>query len=191
MSHRTLLQYPKLYCAGHRHEAYNLRLFCITMCDTLWQSLVLFYIPLFTYKDSSVDIWSLGSLWTIAVVILVNIHLAMDIWRWVFITHVAVWGSIIITYACMVVVDSFPILPNYWLVLFVSWKMFVCLFPLFEFVLNKYNLYYLQDNLSSSEITNILAHHLAYNNCRITPAVPFQSCTTKFPAFRYPDSQRS
>ncbi|KAB2037766.1 hypothetical protein ES319_D03G100000v1 [Gossypium barbadense] len=56
----------------------------------------------------------MGSLWTIAVVILVNIRLAMDIRRWVFITHAAVWGSIIITYACMVVLDSIPVFPNYW-----------------------------------------------------------------------------
>ena len=102
LSHRTLLQYPKLYGSGHRQEAYNMQLFWITMMDTVWQSLVLFYIPLFTYKDSSIDIWSMGSLWTIAVVILVNVHLAMDINRWVLITHVAIWGSIIITYGCMV-----------------------------------------------------------------------------------------
>ncbi|OWM67047.1 hypothetical protein CDL15_Pgr000499 [Punica granatum] len=114
LSHKTLLQYPKLYCAGHRHEAYNMRLFWITMVDTLWQSLVLFYVPVFTYRESSIDIWSLGSLWTIAVVVLVNIHLAMDIQRWVAITHAAVWGSIIITYACMVVLDSIPVFPNYW-----------------------------------------------------------------------------
>lgn len=61
------------------------------------------------------DIWSMGSLWTIAVVVLVNVHLAMDIHRWVFITHIAVWGSIIITYACMVILDSIPVFPNYWL----------------------------------------------------------------------------
>ncbi|KAG4992835.1 hypothetical protein JHK87_026292 [Glycine soja] len=114
LSHRTLLQYPKLYGAGHRQEAYNMQLFWITMMDTVWQSLVLFYIPLFTYKDSSIDIWSMGSLWTIAVVILVNVHLAMDINRWVLITHVAIWGSIIITYGCMVVLDSIPVFPNYW-----------------------------------------------------------------------------
>ncbi|KAM1549081.1 hypothetical protein ACFX1Z_010186 [Malus domestica] len=83
------------------------------MLDTLWQSLVLFYVPLFTYKDSSIDIWSMGSLWTIAVVVLVNIHLALDIHRWVSITHIAVWGSIIM-YACMVVLDSIPVFPNYW-----------------------------------------------------------------------------
>uniref|UniRef100_A0A5B6ZC45 Phospholipid-transporting ATPase n=1 Tax=Davidia involucrata TaxID=16924 RepID=A0A5B6ZC45_DAVIN len=113
LSHKTLLQYPKLYGAGHRQESYNMYLFWITMIDTLWQSLVLFYIPLFTYRESTIDIWSMGSLWTIAVVILVNMHLAMDIQRWVLFTHLAIWGSIIITYACMVILDSIPIFPNY------------------------------------------------------------------------------
>lgn len=113
LSHKTLLKYPKLYAAGHRQESYNMSLFWITMVDTLWQSLVLFYVPLFTYEESTIDIWSMGSLWTIAVVILVNVHLAMDIKRWVVITHMATWGSIIVTYGCMVVLDSIPVLPNY------------------------------------------------------------------------------
>lgn len=91
-------------------------LFWITMLDMLWQSLVLFYVPLFTYRDSTIDIWSMGSLWTIAVVILVNMHLAMDIQRWVVITHISLWGSISITYSCMVVLDSIPVFPNYGLV---------------------------------------------------------------------------
>ncbi|CAK8542122.1 unnamed protein product [Lathyrus sativus] len=114
LSHRTLLQYPKLYSTGYRQEAYNMQLFWITMLDTVWQSLVLFYAPLFTYKDSSIDIWCMGSLWTIAVVILVNVHLAMDINRWLLITHIAVWGSVVITYGCMVILDSIPVFPNYW-----------------------------------------------------------------------------
>ncbi|XP_010529938.1 PREDICTED: phospholipid-transporting ATPase 1-like [Tarenaya hassleriana] len=113
LSHRTLLKHPKLYGSGHRHEAYNMRLFWFSMIDTLWQSLALFYVPLLTYKEGAIDIWSIGSLWTIAVVIIVNIHLAMDIQRWVFVTHLAVWGSIVITYACMVVLDSIPVFPNY------------------------------------------------------------------------------
>ncbi|RVX00595.1 Phospholipid-transporting ATPase 1 [Vitis vinifera] len=113
LNDETLLQYPRLYGAGHRQESYNMRLFWITMIDTLWQSLVIFYIPVFIYSDSSIDIWSMGSLWTITVVILVNVHLAMDVQRWIFITHVAVWGSIIITYACLIAVDSIPIFPNY------------------------------------------------------------------------------
>ncbi|XP_068668608.1 phospholipid-transporting ATPase 1-like [Aristolochia californica] len=114
LSHKTLLQYPKLYGAGHRQESYNFNLFWITMIDTLWQSLVLFYIPLFTYRESEIDIWSMGSLWTISVVILVNFHLAMDVQQWILITHLATWGSILITYICMVALDSIPIFPNYW-----------------------------------------------------------------------------
>nr|GMC84149.1 phospholipid-transporting ATPase 1-like [Ipomoea batatas] len=113
LSDRTLLKYPKLYTAGHRQESYNMYLFWVTMIDTLWQSLVLFYVPLFIYKESTIDIWSLGSLWTIAVVILVNMHLAMDVQRWLIFTHIAIWGSIVITYGCMVVVDSIVIFPNY------------------------------------------------------------------------------
>ncbi|XP_020590039.1 phospholipid-transporting ATPase 1-like [Phalaenopsis equestris] len=114
LSHKTLLLYPKLYCSGHRHESYNLHLFWITMLDTLWQSLVLFYVPFFAYRYSTIDIWSLGSLWTIAVVVLVNIHLAMDIRRWVLITHLATWGSIVVACLCMVALDSIPSFPNYW-----------------------------------------------------------------------------
>ncbi|XP_021314521.1 phospholipid-transporting ATPase 1 isoform X2 [Sorghum bicolor] len=113
LSHNTLLCYPRLYEAGLRNEGYNLTLFWITMLDTLWQSLVLFYVPFFTYNISTMDIWSMGSLWTIAVVIIVNIHLAMDIQRWVLITHLAVWGSIAATFLCMVLIDSIPIFPNY------------------------------------------------------------------------------
>ncbi|KAJ0979193.1 hypothetical protein J5N97_014667 [Dioscorea zingiberensis] len=114
LSDKTLLRYPKLYEAGHRQESYNLRLFWITMLDTLWQSLVLFYVPVFTYSNTTIDIWSLGSLWTIAVVVLVTVHLAMDIQRWVFVTHIALWGSIVTTFLLMVVLDSIPIFPNYW-----------------------------------------------------------------------------
>ncbi|GAA0166956.1 primary active transporter [Lithospermum erythrorhizon] len=113
LSHKTLLQYPKLYASGHRQESYNLRLFWIMMADTLWQSLVLFYVPVVTYRESTIDIWSIGSLWTISVVILVNIHLAMDIRRWILYTHAAVWGSIVIAYSCVVILDSIPFFPNY------------------------------------------------------------------------------
>ncbi|XP_075104515.1 phospholipid-transporting ATPase 1 [Nicotiana tabacum] len=113
LSHKTLLKYPKLYAAGYRHESYNMKLFWVTMIDTVWQSLVLFYVPLFIYDQSDIDIWSMGSLWTIAVAILVNMHLAMDVQRWLIFTHMAIWGSIVITYGCLVVLDSIPVFPNY------------------------------------------------------------------------------
>uniref|UniRef100_A0A7C9ATS1 P-type ATPase C-terminal domain-containing protein n=1 Tax=Opuntia streptacantha TaxID=393608 RepID=A0A7C9ATS1_OPUST len=67
LSHKTLLQHPKLYGAGLRQESYSLRLFWIAMLDTLWQSLAPFYIPVCTYMGTAIDSWSFGNLWTIAV----------------------------------------------------------------------------------------------------------------------------
>lgn len=117
LSHKTLLQYPKLYESGHRQESYNSCLFWMMMADTIWQSLALFCVPRFAFSQTTIDIWSMGSLWTVSVVILVNIHLAMDIQRWVLYTHISIWGSVVMTYACVVVLDSIPVFPNYGLVL--------------------------------------------------------------------------
>ncbi|XP_030488822.2 phospholipid-transporting ATPase 1-like [Cannabis sativa] len=114
LSRRTLLQYPQLYGAGHRQESYNSKLFWLTVIDTLWQSLVIFFVPLFAYWESNVDGSSLGDLWTVAVVILVNLHLAMDVIRWTWVTHAAIWGSIIATWICVMIIDAVPSLVGYW-----------------------------------------------------------------------------
>lgn len=117
LSRMTLLRYPQLYGSGQRGESYNAKLFWITMADTLWQSVAAFFLPLFVYWHSTIDASSLGDLWTLAVVILVNIHLAMDVIRWTWITHAAVWGSIVATFICVLVIDAIPVLPGYWAII--------------------------------------------------------------------------
>ena len=118
VSPKTLYEQPPLYGSGQRDEAYNQRLFWVTMLDTLWQSLVLFYVPYFIYESSDVDLYGLGLVWTIAVVILVNLHLAMDIQQWTWIEHLAIWLSILVTYLCQLVMDAMSsspdLLPNHW-----------------------------------------------------------------------------
>jgi phospholipid-transporting ATPase len=114
LSRRTLLKYPQLYEAGLRQECYNTKLFWLTMVDTLWQSAAIFFIPCYAYWDSTIDISSLGDLWILAVVILVNLHLAIDVIRWTWVTHAAIWGSIIATFICVVIIDCFPTLIGYW-----------------------------------------------------------------------------
>lgn len=114
LSRRTLLRHPQLYGAGHRDETYNLKLFWITMLDTLWQSVVIFFVPLLAYRASTIDVSSIGDLWTLGVVIIVNLHLAMDVNRWNWITHMAIWGSIIATCICVVIIDAIPKLTGYW-----------------------------------------------------------------------------
>lgn len=114
LSRVTLMKYPQLYGAGQRQESYNKKLFWVTMIDNLWQSVVAFFVPLLAYWESDVDISSIGDLWTLAVVILVNIHLAMDVIRWSWITHAAIWGSIVATFICVMVIDTLTFLPGYW-----------------------------------------------------------------------------
>jgi len=114
LSRRNLLQYPQLYGAGQRQEAYDRKLFWLTMLDTLWQSVVVFFVPLFAYWASTIDVPSIGDLWTLAVVILVNLHLAMDIIRWNWIFHAVIWGSIVATFICVMILDAFPMFVGYW-----------------------------------------------------------------------------
>lgn len=127
VSHRTLFYLPPLYGAGQRGEAYSQPLFWITMVDTLWQSLVLFFVPYFVYSETDIDLYGLGLLWCMAVVILVNVHLAMDINRWTWIEHLSIWGSILATFLCQIIMDSVTfapdLLPNHW-----YWSFQFCLF---------------------------------------------------------------
>lgn len=114
LSRRTLLKFPQLYGAGQRQESYSTKLFWLTMMDTIWQSVAIFWIPLFAYRRTTIDISSLGDLWTIAAVVVVNLHLAMDVIRWTWVTHAAIWGSIIATCICVIIIDALPFLFGYW-----------------------------------------------------------------------------
>ncbi|PIN06548.1 P-type ATPase [Handroanthus impetiginosus] len=114
LSRTSLLKYPQLYGAGQRQESYNGKLFWATMLDTLWQSIAAFFIPLLAYWRSDVDGSSIGDLWTLGAVIMVNVHLAMDVTRWYWITHAAIWGSIIATFICVMVIDLLSFLAGYW-----------------------------------------------------------------------------
>ncbi|KAK3163436.1 hypothetical protein QOZ80_1AG0003690 [Eleusine coracana subsp. coracana] len=113
LSKATVLAYPKLYGSGQRDEKYNVNMFVLNMLEALWQSLVVFYIPYFAYKQSTIDISSLGDLWALAPVIVVNIQLAMDIIRWNWIIHAFVWGTVSATTICLFVIDSIWVLPGY------------------------------------------------------------------------------
>ncbi|MQL77803.1 hypothetical protein Taro_010236 [Colocasia esculenta] len=114
LSRTTLLRYPQLYGSGQRQERYNLKLFILTMMDTIWQSMVIFFIPYLAYRHSTIDGSSIGDLWTLAVVILVNLHLAMDVFRWNWMTHATIWGCIVATGICVIIIDCIPSLVGYW-----------------------------------------------------------------------------
>eukprot|EP00850_Spirogloea_muscicola_P022750 SM000310S11941 [mRNA] locus=s310:89922:94186:+ [translate_table: standard] len=114
VSSRFLLRLPQLYRAGLRNETYNLPLFWLTMADTLWQSLVLFYVPFFTIRHSDASLWGVGQIWNLAVVVVVSLHLAMDIRLWNWIIHLVVWASLVVTVIVVIILDIIPSQPQYW-----------------------------------------------------------------------------
>ncbi|XP_010452395.1 PREDICTED: phospholipid-transporting ATPase 1 [Camelina sativa] len=129
LGRRTLLNHPQLYGVGQRAEGYSTTLFWYTMIDTIWQSAAIFFIPMFAYWGSTIDTSSLGDLWTIAAVVVVNLHLAMDVIRWNWIAHAAIWGSIVAACICVIVIDLIPTLPGYWAIFQVAktWMFWFCL----------------------------------------------------------------
>ncbi|KAG1338875.1 Phospholipid-transporting ATPase 1 [Cocos nucifera] len=67
-------------------------------------------------SNSSLDNSSLGDLWILSVVLLVNVHIAMDVFRWNWILHATIWGCTAVTFACVVAIDASPPMPGYWAV---------------------------------------------------------------------------
>ncbi|RWW18833.1 hypothetical protein GW17_00017162 [Ensete ventricosum] len=113
LTHETLLKFPQLYGPGLRDEHYNVKLFVLVMLDSVWQSLVTAFVPCLFYS-ATLDDSSLGDIWIISVVLLVNIHLAMDVFSWNWILLVTFWGVTAIAMGCIVAIDASPSMPGYW-----------------------------------------------------------------------------
>lgn len=109
----TLASLPALYGAGLRGESYNAGLFWLMLLDTVWQSLVLFFVPFFTALHSDYGLWEVGQVWTFGVVIVVNLHLAMDVRHWTWIHHVVIWLSIVVTFCVLLILDTGVSTPQY------------------------------------------------------------------------------
>ncbi|XP_060119468.1 phospholipid-transporting ATPase VA-like, partial [Heteronotia binoei] len=79
-----LIAVPHLYKSGQDMEEYQPHMFWMNMIDALYQSLVCFFIPYFTYYDSDVDIFSWGTPVTTVALFTIILHLAIETktWTW-------------------------------------------------------------------------------------------------------------
>lgn len=57
----TLYSHSYVYKLGQTDAFYRSRNFWLVICDAVWQSLVMYFIPHFAYVDSDIGIWELGS----------------------------------------------------------------------------------------------------------------------------------
>ncbi|NXY84173.1 AT10A ATPase, partial [Alcedo cyanopectus] len=87
----VLIAAPQLYKSGQNMEEYQPHMFWMNMIDALYQSLVCFFIPYFTYHDSEVDVFSWGTPITTIALFTIILHLAIETKTWTFL-H---WSSCI------------------------------------------------------------------------------------------------
>nr|XP_056718146.1 phospholipid-transporting ATPase VA-like [Euleptes europaea] len=86
-----LIAVPHLYKSGQDMEEYQPHMFWRNMIDALYQSLVCFFIPYFTYYDSDVDIFSWGTPITTVALFTIILHLAIETktWTWLHLSSCA------------------------------------------------------------------------------------------------------
>ncbi|XP_064422995.1 phospholipid-transporting ATPase VB [Latimeria chalumnae] len=94
ISAKTLLELPELYKSGQNSEAYKPSTFWIAMLDAFYQSLVCFFVPYLTYRDSDIGIFSFGTPINTLALFTILLHLAMEIKTWTLLHWLAMIGSI-------------------------------------------------------------------------------------------------
>uniref|UniRef100_H0X845 Phospholipid-transporting ATPase n=1 Tax=Otolemur garnettii TaxID=30611 RepID=H0X845_OTOGA len=99
ISAETLLALPELYKSGQNSECYNLSTFWISMLDAFYQSLICFFIPYLTYKDSDIDVFTFGTPINTISLTTILLHQAMEMKTWTIIHGLILLGSFLMYFA--------------------------------------------------------------------------------------------
>ncbi|XP_068273215.1 phospholipid-transporting ATPase VB [Nyctibius grandis] len=95
VSAETLLGLPELYKNGQNSEIYKLSTFIITMLDAFYQSLICFFVPYLTYKDSDIDVFSFGNPINTISLLTILLHQALEMKTWTLFHLVTMIGSVV------------------------------------------------------------------------------------------------
>ncbi|NXB14666.1 AT10A ATPase, partial [Rhagologus leucostigma] len=102
----VLIAVPQLYKSGQNMEEYQPHMFWMNMIDAMYQSLVCFFIPYFTYYDSEVDIFSWGTPITTIALFTIILHLAIETKTWTFLHWTSCIFSIILFFFVALVYNA-------------------------------------------------------------------------------------
>ncbi|XP_078587459.1 phospholipid-transporting ATPase VA-like [Branchiostoma floridae x Branchiostoma japonicum] len=101
----ALSSFPELYAVGRESRTYRREHFWWNICDALYQSAVMFFIPYGAYADSDVGIWEFG-MTVIGVALVVTLaHLAIQIKCWTY-PHVLIMLASLLLYLIFSLVYS-------------------------------------------------------------------------------------
>uniref|UniRef100_A0A8C0D0X6 Phospholipid-transporting ATPase n=1 Tax=Balaenoptera musculus TaxID=9771 RepID=A0A8C0D0X6_BALMU len=112
ISMETLLALPELYKSGQNSECYNLLTFWISMADAFYQSLVCFFIPYLTYKDSDIDVFTFGTPINTVSLATILLHQAMEMKTWTIIHGLVLAGSFLMYFVVSLVYNATCVICN-------------------------------------------------------------------------------
>lgn len=88
-----LLENRSLYAQGRCSQVYTRLKFWLIMLEAFYQSLVIFFVAFAVYYDDTIGVVEFGFVINTSVVLVANLHLAMEIVHWTWIHHLVIWGS--------------------------------------------------------------------------------------------------
>ncbi|XP_008496927.2 probable phospholipid-transporting ATPase VB [Calypte anna] len=112
VSAETLLGLPELYKDGQNSEIYKLSTFIITMLDAFYQSLICFFFPYLTYKDSDIDVFSFGSPINTISLLTILLHQALVMKTWTLFHLVAMVGSVVFYFVFSLIYNAACVVCN-------------------------------------------------------------------------------
>lgn len=90
---RLLLAKPHLYKSGRLGYAYRARSFWIILLDSIYQSLVIFFIAIYAYWESEIGIWEFGTTITSACLCAMLAQVAIETKSWTIIHVISMFLS--------------------------------------------------------------------------------------------------
>ena len=109
-------EFPQLYKAGIHGKLLNVRLFILWLFNAIYHSLIIFFVFMFGWggsgilpkgNDSQLD--GVGIVIYAAVVIVVNVKLALHVNSFTWLHHLTIWGSIVFFFVYCVIYALLPV----------------------------------------------------------------------------------
>ncbi|XP_069628451.1 phospholipid-transporting ATPase VB isoform X2 [Haliaeetus albicilla] len=112
VSAETLLGLPELYKKGQNSEIYKLSTFIFTMLDAFYQSLICFFVPYLTYKDSNIDVFSFGNPINTISLLTILLHQALEMKTWTLFHLVTMIGSVVFYFVFSLIYNAACVVCN-------------------------------------------------------------------------------
>lgn len=115
LSDKLCLSLPQVYFSqGIKQTMYTDRRFAWYLGESIWHSMVCFFVPYFTYFDTllydgtvSPGLY-IGSAMAFSAILCVNLSVALDTKSWTWMSHVSIWGSCLIFAVYTVLYSRIP-----------------------------------------------------------------------------------